>query len=217
MSAAGTPTPSRRLRWWHAATDRVPTRWFAAIGTGLFLLATAAFGGLATVEKPPPVAIEAGQEYRNDQFSFAVERAVLLDSFPEAGAYPDEEKGERVLAVQMSIENLWDRTIIAYPSTMDESLRIEELEGAAAHSVARLDDATSAPHLQPGIPVELVITWIIDGDQFSEGDAVNLTLSDLSLYTGTFVMSGQMWDDPVPAATLALVLSDVGAGAEGAP
>ena len=42
------PVRKRRFEWIRAASDRVPTRWLAGIATALFLVATAAFGGLAT-------------------------------------------------------------------------------------------------------------------------------------------------------------------------
>jgi hypothetical protein len=227
MSDGGAPPPPQRRGWlraewlrarrpgagWlRAATDRVPTRWFAAIGTAVFLAATAAFGGLATASEPGPAAIEAGTEYRNDEFAITVERAVLLDEFPEAGAFVDEDGNERVLAVQMSIENLWSEPLTAGPLTLTESLSIEELGDIPMESVARFDDATTSPWLQPGVPAEIVLTWIIDADDFVAGDVLHLTLNDLSLYTGSFVITGQSWEDPVPAATLTLVVTDAGSG-----
>lgn len=210
---AGTPKTGGRFSGLRAASDRVPTRWFAGIATGLFLAATAAFGGLATAAEPGPAAIGAGDEHRNEEFAITVERAVLLDEFPEAGVYVDEDEDERVLAVQIEIENLWTEPIWATPSTMAESLQIEEVDGIPIESVARYDDATTTPWLQPGIPVDLVLTWIIDAGDIADGEDLHLTLSDLSLYTGSFVTTGQSWEDPIPAATLTLVVTDAGAGA----
>lgn len=204
--------PPRRFRWVHAATDRVPTRWFAGIGTALFLLVTAAFGGLATAAEPGPVAITAGDEHRSDEFSLRVERAVLLDEFPEAGAYVDEDADERVLAVQVRIENLWSQPLSAGTISMAQSVRIDELPDTPIESVARIDDATTSPWLQPGIPADIVLTWIVDAGAFADGDVLHVTLNDLSLYTGSFVTTGQSWEDPEPAATLTLVVADHGAG-----
>lgn len=211
-SDGGAPAPRQRFRWLRAATDRVPTRWFAALGTAVFLAATAAFGGLATAAVPGPAAIEAGDEHRNDEFALTIERAVLLDDFPEAGAVVDPEENERVLAVQIAIENRWTEPIWFTPSAAAQSLRIDEVAGIPVESVARYDDATTSPWLQPGVPAELVVTWILDAGDLSDGDLLHLTVNDLSLYTGSFITTGQTWEDPVPAATLTLVVTDAGAG-----
>jgi hypothetical protein len=221
-SDGGAPTPpqrprrfgARRLRagWVRAATDRVPTRWFAGIGTALFLAATAAFGGLAAVAEPGPTTLEAGVEHRSDEFAITVERAVLLDEFPEAGVFVDEDENERVLAVQIGIENLWTEPLQAGPLTLTKSLAVEELGESPMESVARFDDATISPWLQPGVPAEIVLTWIFEEGDLVDGDILHLTLSDLSLYTGSFVTTGQSWEDPVPAATLTLVVTDAGSG-----
>src|SRR5688572_26515536 len=96
-----TPRARGRLGWLKAASDRVPTRWFTGIGTALFLVATAAFGGLATAAEPEITALAPGEAHRNDQLSMTIERAVLVDEFPEAGVYVDD--GERVLAVLLTV------------------------------------------------------------------------------------------------------------------
>lgn len=203
------PGARRGFRWVRAASDRVPTRWFAGIATGFFLAMTAAFGGLATATQPALRAIQPGEEHRNDQLSITVDRAVLLDEFPEAGIFVEDD--ERVLAVRIGVENQWTEALSADPrSSIAESLEVTGL--SAPSSVARYDDATVNPWLQPGVPAELVITWAVDADQFADGDQLHVTLSDLSLYTASFVTTGQSWEDPVPAATLTLAVEDVGAG-----
>ena len=156
-SAPGIPRPKA---WLRAASDRVPTRWFAGIATGLFLAATAAFGGLATVSEPEIAAIQPGDEHQNDQLSITVERAVLLDEFPEAGVYVEDD--EDVLALQIGVENRWTEAISAGPAgSVARTVRIAELADTERESVARYDDATTSPWLQPGVPAELVITWVV--------------------------------------------------------
>lgn len=56
------------------------------------------------------------------------------------------------------------------------------------------------------------MTWILDAGDLSDGDLLHLTVNDLSLYTGSFITTGQTWEDPVPAATLTLVVTDAGMG-----
>ena len=205
-----TPSPRGRLGWLRAASDRVPTRWFAGIATGLFLVATAAFGGLATAATPTVAALEPGEEHRNDQLAVTIERAVLVDEFPEAGVYVEE--GERVLAVLMTVENTWTEPIAAYPdSSVTESVEIEGLP-AAPDSVARFDDATLNPVLQPGVPAQIVLAWAVEADEFEEAQRLSITLNDMTLYTGSFVADGQWWTDPTAAATTVIAVEDIGAG-----
>lgn len=203
----------RRFRWIRAADDRLPTKWIAGIATALFLAVTAAFGGLATAAEPEIPVLEAGDEHRNEQLAMTVVRAVLIDEFPEAGVYV--EPGERVLAVVVDAENLWTQPLpTSAGDSVSEALRLDEVAGAAPDAVARLDDATQSPVLQPGVPARLVVTWAVDAERFAAGDTVALVLSDETLYTGQIVVEGQSWGDPEQAAIVEVTLEDVGAGAD---
>lgn len=192
----------------------MPTKWFAAIGTGLFLAATAAFGGLATAAEPPIPTADAGDDIVVDPFTVVLDRAVLLDEFPEAGVYVDPEKNERVLAVQLDVVNTWTEPLAARSENgLIGAVRVEGL--GLADSAAHYDDATVGPILQPGVHAPIVLTWVIDGDRFADGDEIDVSVNTLSLYTGSFVTSGQWWTDPVAAVEVTLVADDVGAGAGG--
>lgn len=207
------PVPQRRFEWIRAASDRVPTRWLAGIATGLFLLATAAFGGLATAAPPELAQLEPGEPHVTDQRSLTVQRAVLIDELPEAGV--SVEEGERVLALVVDVENAWDEPQRSFGAdSIGDSFAVEGMDPDADSSVARLDDATKGPILQPGVPAELVYAWAVDADDYAAGDELAVTLRELSLYTGSFVMTGQTWTDAVAAATMILEIEDVGAGAE---
>jgi hypothetical protein len=207
----GAPRTRSRLGWLRAASDRVPTRWFAGIATGIFLAGTAAFGGLATAAEPAVTALDPGDEHRNDQIAVTIERAVLVDEFPEAGIFVED--GERVLAVLLSVENTWIEPLPAYPgSSVTESLVIDGLP-AEPDSVARYDDATLSPVLQPGVPAQVVFAWAVKSGAFDDDERLTVTLNDMTLYTGSFVANGQWWTDPVEAATVSVALEDIGAGA----
>ena len=202
--------PERRFAWLRAASDRVPTKWFAGIGTVLVLVVTAGFGGLAAAEVPGPGEIEAGAEYRNDQYALTVQRAVLIDELSDAGI--SLEDGQRVLALVVKAENLWTEPLRAtLGGGLLDAVTIDGLPRGT--SVARVDDATYAPWMQPGVPLEVVITWAVDAEEFADGDRLDVVLNDQSLYTASFVSAGTSWIDPVPAATVAVAIEDVGAGA----
>ena len=203
--------PARtRFGWLRAASDRVPTRWFAGIATALFLAATAAFGGLATAATPDITALEPGDEHRNDQVAMTIDRAVLIDEFEDAGVYVEE--GERVLALLVSVENTWDEPLSATPdSSVTQSLTVDGL-GDPPDSVARYDDATINPVLQPGVPAQIVLAWAVEADAFDDAQELKLTFNDMTLHTGSFVANGQWWTDPFAAATVSIAVEDIGAG-----
>ncbi len=198
------PRPTR-LR---AAWDRVPTAWFATIGTGLVLAATAAFGGLDTAPAPQPVAVEPGAPFDTEPFVLTATRAVLSDELSLAGAYPAD--GQRVLAVLIEVENTHG-TAQSSMQSLAHAVTVSVTDEPVA-TIARTDDETLSPWLQPRVPAEVVLTWLVDAEELKGGDPVTVTLHDLTLHTGSFVAAGQWWTDPRPAATLALTVEDRGAG-----
>ena len=205
--------PKRRFAWLRAAGDRVPTRWFAGIATGAFLLATAAFGGLATAAPPELATLEPGEAHVTAERSLTVQRAVLIDELPDAGVYPED--GERVLAVIADVENMWDRPLYSGGEKgIAGSFSLQEVDADAEAGAARYDDTTASPWLQPRVPATIVFAWSVPAGLFAEGDELPITLYDRSIYTGSFVTSGQWWDGPVPAAVVTVEVEDVGAGAD---
>jgi hypothetical protein len=215
--ATGDPAASVRSRrpratWFATLADRVPTGWFATIFTVLFLGVTAAFGGLAAVALPPVPELAAGETHESDLFTLTVERAVLIDALPEAGITVGG--GERVLALVVTVENAWDRAVPSSGNAgVDAAIRITELGDRAAASVARFDDTTTAPYLQPAVPAQLVLTWAVPAGRFAADDELHVELRDFTLQTGKLITYGQWWDTPVTAAHLTVGLRDVGAGA----
>lgn len=211
QNTAPPATRAGRFGWVRAATDRVPTRWFGGVAIAVFLAATAGFGGLATVAAEPIPELAAGDEHVSDQFAITVKRAVLIDELPEAGI--DVELWERALVVVISAENRWTEALrTTGDSSLSAALRLPELGDRPPDAVARFDDTTPSPWLQPGVPAELVVVWAVPGGRYSEGDEISLDLRDARLHTGSFVMAGQSWVDPVVAARVSVPVTDVGAG-----
>lgn len=195
-----------------AAADKVPTKWLMSSLSGVFLAATAAFGGMDAVELPELPAIVVGEAHRNDQLEFTVERAVLIDELPEAGVWP--EAGERVLAVIGTFENVWDHPIhMSTLGTGGQIVRLSDDPERAPEMVVRLDDSTLEPWLQPGVPAPLVLAWRVDAQEYAAGDELPLDLRDMTLRTGTMVRHDQYWTEPQPAASLTVPVTDAGTGA----
>lgn len=217
MTAPPSKTPVKgRFARLRLASDRVPTKWFAAILTGLFLAATAAFGGLADAPAAPIAAIEPGTAHTTDQLSITVGKVVLIDDLPELRL--TLEPGQRVLAVLADVRNEWTEPQVASGAVggLRDILRVTApgLTLARPIEIARVDDAESSPTLQPGLTVPLVFVWAVPTGALKDGTDLQLQLYDQSLYTGTVVTAGQWWDDPTLAATVAARVADVGAGAD---
>ncbi|MFK4838003.1 hypothetical protein ACI3KY_19930 [Microbacterium sp. ZW T2_14] len=212
-SSTAPAEPKRRFAWVRAATDRVPTRWFAGIATGAFLLATAAFGGLATAAPPEIARLQPGDAHVTAERSLTVQRAVLVDELPDAGLYP--ETWERVFAIIADVENEWDRPVAAAGGEgIAATLTVAGVKATADDGTVRYDDATFGPSLQPHVPARIVFAWVVPGGAFEAGDEVPVTLYARSLHTGSFVLTGQQWTDPVRDAVVMVEVEDVGAGAD---
>ncbi|KAA9147881.1 hypothetical protein F6B41_14010 [Microbacterium lushaniae] len=208
------PTPARggASRWVRAATDRVPTKWFAGLATALFLAGTAAFGGLSTVAAEPVRELSAGQEHINAQLALSIQRAVLVDELPEVGV--EAGAGERVLALIATVENRWTQPLPTVGDTsVTQAVRVPDLGDTPPAAVARYDDATRSPWLQPRVPAEVVLAWTVDAGAFEAGDILSVELRDAQLAQGRLVTAGEAWVDPVVAARVSVSITDVGAGA----
>lgn len=211
--APAAPRAGQRFAAW---ARRVPTGWFAGILTGLFLAVTAAFGGLAQVAPPAVAALEPGDAQVGPQLALEVERAVLFETFPEAGAYAGD--GEVVLALLVNAENRWSEPFPSSHGAVEQALRVEGLgdaiAGAEPASIARLDDATFGPWLQPGVPADLVVSWVVPADSVAEGDGVRVVIREAMLERGQRLTSDERWSSPKPVAAVELAVVR-GAAAEG--
>ncbi|HEX5857402.1 MAG TPA: hypothetical protein VFY91_04760 [Microbacterium sp.] len=213
-----TPAKTGRFARLRAAGDRVPTKWFAGILTGLFLAATAAFGGLADAPAPAVASLDLGEPHTSAQLTVQVEDVVLVDDFPELSL--DLQPGERALIVLAHVTNEWTRPLYAGAggsSDLADTVRVgvEALEGVGPVAIARVDDAVTSPLLQPGLRVPLAFIWAVPRSAVEGGDAVDVRVFDQSLYTGEVVTAGQWWDDPALAVTVSATITDLGSGATG--
>lgn len=210
-SAAGRAGRFDRLR---KVGDRVPTRWFAAIGTGVFLAATAGFGGLADATAEPIPRIEADETHTNAQLRLSVERAVIFDEFPETGVTVGP--GERVLAVVVEVENVWTESLPTSAGfSVSDAVRLDALPDDPPDAVARYDDGTLSPWLQPGVPVIVVVAWAVPAGTYSGVDEIELRIFDETLRAGELITYGTSWGEAQLAATVVVPLRDDDTAPEG--
>lgn len=209
----GPPERVSRFSRVRAATDRVPTKWFAAIGTGLFLAATAAFGSLNTVAAAPPAPLSTlgpDTTHTSAQSAITVRSAVLIDKLSATRVFPQE--GERLLVVLVEIENLWTAPLeLGSDDGVAQAVRLAGDERGPGGTV-REDDQTDTPLLQPGVPALLAFTWAVPRQRYADGDELTILLRDPSLISGQLLYTGTSWGEYTPAAEVRVPIRDAGAG-----
>lgn len=202
---------SKRTRWVRAMVDRVPTKWASAIGVGLFLAATAAFGGLNAVADPTTPEVGIDDQVLTSNLDMTV-RSVFLSDRVVGGASADKENGERVLAVRIEVTNLFEEyrlvgglpgfqatRIVGGPDKTPDASRPGERHG-------------SALMLQPGVADEIILSWTVDAEDYREGDEVRISLSDPQPYRGQFLDRELHWAEEGPSAFVTATLEDLGEG-----
>lgn len=207
--------PDRGARLLRKAANRLPFRWLTIAISGLALVATAGFGGLNGVPEPEPLELAAGEEFVGELAAITIERAVLIDDFGEGGASVDD--GERVLVVVLTAENRWTQWIATGSSITPfaKSFAIDGMPEAEIASFALFADGTLGPVLQPGVPAQLTMSYVVPADLLAAGDRVRVALTDQSVSRGQDIVYGDYWTlDDEPSAYVSVELTDVGAGAD---
>lgn len=221
-ATAAAPAHTRTLA--QRAIDRVPVKWLSTAALAVFLGATALFGGLETVPPPETPVVAVGETVIGAEIEMTPVQATVIDELTTTGVNPDD--GERILSLVIDARNLSEfaRTSSA-PETLG-GVRVEgmtdvlsgagqtdlEIRSGIAPVVARLDDGTFAPWLQPEIPVRLVLSWAIPAGAFGDGDTVRLSLPTANRGLGQSVLYGVYWPDQRTAAYTDVVIEDLGAG-----
>lgn len=218
-ASAGTRTLAQR------ALDRVPLKWLSTGALVVFLAITSLFGGLEAAPVPKTPVVAVGETVVGGEIEMTPVQATLIDELNSTGVFPDE--GERILSVVVDVRNLSE---FARPSVSENGLGLVRVEGLAellagsglaayevergiTPTVARLDDGTGSPWLQPGLPVRLVLSWPIPTDAFSDGDTVRISLPAATRAVGQSVIYGIYWTDEHTAAYTDIVIEDLGTGA----
>lgn len=203
------PTAKRTLA--RRALDRVPVKWLSTGLLAVFLAATAAFGGLVEVERPGIPVLDAGETFIGAELEMTPVRIAVLDELRGSGVFPADD--ERVLTLIMDVQNLSEFARLSSATGSLSETRIEGLEKVAP-AIARLDDETGHPWLQPLVPLRVALTWVVPAGAFADGDDVRLLLPTASRYVGQSVRYGVYWTDVAVAAHMNLPVEDLGSGEE---
>lgn len=212
-----TAAPPRERRSWRQGTrhlfDRLPTPWLLSGIAAVLLAVSAIFGGLDDAPVQAAAVIQPGDAHVGSELTVTVDQALLIDAFPEQYLMP--EAGNRLLVVRAVVENTTTEPRRLSPVETD-SVGVDGVPGlpkaAVPLRILVIDDGSDLVVVQPGVPVELAYVWEIDGAELAAGDTITVTLLDRVYISEGRLTHGGLYDDPVVAATLDLVLDDVGAG-----
>ncbi len=216
MPAASTgPQPvAERPRGAFARTvDRIPTVVLLIAGAALVLGVVGLFGGLDDAPSEPLTRVQPGQEHVGAQLTIVPERAMLVDTLPEAFLEPED--GSRVLVVTSIVTNTWDRPVLSSEGGASDNLRPDLPGLEAPENVLLLLDGTRRPWLEPHLPAELAFAWTVPEDALADGDALRVNLYDKVYRAEGFVTVGERFQEPFLAAYTELEVEDLGAGADG--
>lgn len=180
-SAATTVTA--RFRQWLAGWGL--KEWRRA-GLVAVLVATAAFGGLDTVNKQI-VDIKVGEPFDTGRFEMTVQRATLVDEV-RAGEQRlfGSKPGRRYLGLVMKVRNYG-----SLPGQVDNPVRLVGVPDMFNVGTVRLADGTITVLLGPGLADEVVVLWDVPQTAVSVGADVRIRISkEVRKFSATV---GQGW------------------------
>ncbi|MEH3129075.1 MAG: hypothetical protein PGN27_03830 [Mycolicibacterium neoaurum] len=162
-----------------AASGRI-RRWLAGWGlkewrrAGLvaILVATAAFGGLDTVDKRI-TDIKVGERFDTGRFEMTVLRATLVDEV-RAGERRifGPKPGRRYLGLVTKVHNT-----STLPGPVAQPVELVGLTGAVNLAAIRLADGTLSITLGPGLTDDVVLMWDVPADAVAVGAALPVRIS----------------------------------------
>jgi hypothetical protein len=215
VTTTAPPTRAARIRARAKnLSTKVPTRWLFTALLGLFLAASAAFGGLEDADTAPLPRLDVGEAFTGAQLRIAIEDAVLIDAFPEAFIEPEVE-GNRLIVIRATVENVWDRPVSTYSRLgAADNVRPRGIDDMADPplTVAVISDGALYPELQPSVPIELAFIWEVPENGVSDGDVLRVDVLDKIYIATGAVTYGERFEDPFVAAYAEVPVTDVGAG-----
>ncbi|HKV19097.1 MAG TPA: hypothetical protein VJR50_08680 [Mycobacterium sp.] len=160
------PAPAvPRSRWsqWLTFLTAPQTRRVALL---IILVATAAFGGLDTVNKRVS-PFKPGEEFNDGEYTVTIERARVVDELK--GTYGSVKPGIKYLGVLTTLRN--DGTV---PGRLRDQLDLRDVPQKELFGVFRYRDGSAIQTLGPGLTEQLVFAWTVP-------DAVAQSLSSVTI------------------------------------
>lgn len=173
-----------------------------------------ASGGLADVPSSGPEEIGVQERVIGAEQSFSVQRVAVVDTLQGSGSFPDEDAGERVLAVLIDVTNLDDVPRSTGGDGAVGAIRVEGLPDERPAIAVYGDDDYSAVTLQPDVPARLLLTWVVPADEISDDDEVRVVLPDAEKFESLLFGGEVSWSALGPSAIVTARVDDLGDGGE---
>lgn len=183
--------------------------WLAASGVAVLLVIAVATGGFARA-RVDLVQVGQGDEVRTTTYAITVLDARLAQEVEEE--YLEAEPGEQLLVLTTRMENL-SETPIGVGSTADLTkanlvntdeplIDLVDVTVSDRVSVWRPDGSAGQVFLQPGVPSEVRIAWVVPAAALS--DAVSLDIHEADVSRGAVILSSNVvtWDPAEVAARI---------------
>jgi hypothetical protein len=204
-----TPAPRTKSVWAQMSLNRL-------IWVALFLVlgVTAAFGGLAAVERV--TAVSLGQTYDDGPLLITPQAARLSASVP---GLPSLDPACRFLTVDVTIESVADRSV-ALPTAMpvvgtevdcaagrfEKTQDVVSVQGVPAvfKGAVRLRDGQQAPTVEPGFTNEYRLAWAVPAADLTGHPQISMRMPQMSQFISTFRIVESWGGDPDEYGSLAL-------------
>lgn len=147
------PVPVERANRWSQWFARLTSSQTRRVALLLVLVATAAFGGLATVDKQV-TPFKPGEEFSDGEFTVTIERARLVDELK--GTYGSAKPGQMYLGVVTTLRN--DGTV---PGRLRDQLDLRDVPEKEFFGAFRFRDGSAIQTLGPGLTEQLVFAWLL--------------------------------------------------------
>lgn len=174
---------SRWSRWFALAIARQTRR----IALLVVLVATAAFGGLDTVNKQA-TPFKPGEKFNDGEYTVTIERARVVDEL--TGTYGSPKPGSKYLGVLVTLRN--DGTV---PGRLRDQLDLRGVPEKEYFNTFRYRDGSAIQTLGPGLTEKLVFAWQIPDSVAQSLEAVTIRVWKKTYTQLMVTYGGKEWID----------------------
>ena len=176
--------PTNRWSRWFLRLSSAQTRRVALL---LILVATAAFGGLDTVDKQV-TPFKSGEEFSDGEFTVTVERARLVDELKST--YGSAKPGKIYLGVVTTVRN--DGTV---PGRLRDQLDLRDVPQEEFFGAFRFRDGSAIQTLGPGLTERLVFAWLLPDSAAQSLQSVTIRIWKKKYTQLMVTYGGKEWID----------------------
>lgn len=156
----------------------------------LVLAATAAFGGLDTVDKRV-TPFNVAEEFSDGQFTITVERARFIQELRGGMAtIGAAQPGKVYLGVVATVDNTG-----TVPGRLRDLVDLQDLPGKEFFGTFRFRDGSAIQTLGPGLTEQLVFTWLLPESSAKSVQAVTIRVWKKTFTQLMVTYGGKEWID----------------------